>query len=390
MTNARCRAIIATMRYVLGLYITVIIITGANSTAAESRVPLYYVEGTAGNSDTQKELYPVYDISLALGTVLVDSGGEMLWIDGVHVTLDKGGAIVALLEGIAPDAEWAMMGGGAIPYRRSGKYAWFARAAFKTDLEPFFPGDEVIGLIEKHKLYKGGVISPEAETYIAVIDDDFIGEICRSIVYDTFDSARGYDTVSLSLLKGYGESLLLIEDTSCRFRVSSYDWRRSGIADFFRYRDGELHRDGFAASAIEVGIGDIVGGVTSEFNFADDGSLHQRRTAYVDIVSRNDRFAAESLPLSFEMKRGEISPKRHKNHDMIEGKTRGELKLYKLPGDETPPVDTVPPDTPLGLLVYFPADDENESDWYLVESKDVTGGRKYVGWARASELIILK
>jgi hypothetical protein len=361
-----------------------------NAAAIENRIPLYFVEGTAGKSDTQNELYPVYDISPALGPVLVDSGGEMIWINGARVAPNKGGAIVALLEGTAPDAEWAMMGGGAIPYRRSGKYAWFARAAFKTDLEPFFPGDEVIGLIEKHRLYKGGVISPEAETYIAVIDEDFIGEICRSIVYDTFDSARGYDTVSLSLLEGYGEKLLVIEDTSCRFRVSSYDWRRDGIADFFRYRDGELHRDGFAASAIEVGIGDIVGGVTSEFTFADGGSLHQRRTAYIDIVSRNDRFTAESQSLNFEIKRGGITPKRHKYRDMIEGKTRNELKLYKLPDRETPPVDTVPPDTPLDLLVHFPADDEDESDWYLVESKDVTGERKHIGWARTSELIILK
>ncbi len=390
MTNPDSRAIIAEMRYVNVLYITLLIITGANAADAENRIPLFYVKDTAGNSDAQKEVYSVYDVSPALGTVLVDNGGEMIWIDGARVKPNKGGAIVALLEGAAPDAEWAMMGGGAIPYRRSGKYAWFARAAFAADLEPFFPGDEIIGLVEKHKLYRGGVISPEAETYIAVIDDDFIGDICRSIAYDTFDSARGYDTVSLNILEGSGESLLLIEDTSCRFRVSSYDWRRSGIADFFRYRDGELHHDGFAASAVEVGIGNVVGGVTSDFFIDEKGRLYQRRTAYVDIVSRNGRFTAESQPLGFETKRGEITPKRYTCRDMIEGKTRDELKLYKLPDDEIPPIDTVPPDTPLDLLVYFPADIGEESDWYLVEGEDIVGNRKYIGWARTSELIILK
>ena len=155
------------------------------------------------------------------------------------------------------------MGGGAIPYRRNGGYAWFARAAFETDLESFFPGDEVIGLIEKHKIVKDGRISPEAESYITVIDDDFIGEICSGAPYDTFESSRGYDEVSLSLLEGSGDTLLIIEDISCEFRVSSYDWRRSTIGDFFRYRDGELRREGYTISEVGVGIDTIIGGVTS-------------------------------------------------------------------------------------------------------------------------------
>ncbi len=358
--------------------------------AAGDRVPLYYVKGTGDISSERDVDYPVFDISPSLGTVLIDNGDYLVWAEGVQVIPGKGGAVLALLEGTAPEAEWALMGGGAIPYRRNGGHAWFARAAFEADVESFFPGDEVIGLIEKHKIAKDGRISPEAQSYITVIDDDFIGEICSGVPYDTYESARGYDEVSLNLLEGPGDTLLIIEDISCQFRVSSYDWRRSGIGDFFRYRDGELRREGYTISAVGVGIDSIIGGVTSDFSFNENGRLFQWRTAYIEITARSERLEVTSGPLEFTANRGEIKRKKRQYRDMIEGITRGDLKLYKLPDGKIPPIDTIPSETPLDLLIYFPLQSEENGNWYLVESKDVIDGRKHIGWALSSDFNLLK
>ncbi|MCP4229050.1 MAG: hypothetical protein GY771_02740 [bacterium] len=375
------------MRYILYLSIIFLTSAAAISTAADNRIPLYYL---IDNSSEQNEEYPVFDISPSLGTALVDNGDKLLWIEGVRISPDKKGAVITLLEGTAPEAEWAVMSGGLIPYRRDANFAWFARAAYEADLETFFPGSEIIGLIEKHKISKDGRISPESQSFVTVIDDDFIGEICRSFVYDTFESSRGYSKISLDIMEGPDETVLLVEDTSCQFRVASYDWRRAGIGDFFRYRDGELHRDGFTVSAVEVGIENIVGGMTSDFSIDDNGRLYQQRTAYVEMRDRNERYEAISESVRFKTERDEIIRRDRWYRDMAEGMAKRELKLYKLPDDEVPPLETLPSDTPLELLAYFPLHSDDNGNWYLVESKDIIDGRKHVGWARSSDIEIIK
>jgi hypothetical protein len=189
-------------------------------------------------------------------------------------------------------------------------------------------------------------------------------------------------------LTGQSETVLLVEDTSCQFRVFSYDWRRSAIGDFFRYRDGGLHRDGYTVSAVEVGIGDIVGGVTSGIAFDDRGKLLQYRTAYVEMKDRDECYEVISEPVRFKTTRDEIVRGDRWYCDMAEGTAKRELKLYKLPDDENPPLETLPRDTRLDLLVYIPLPVKDNGNWYLVESKNVIKGRKHVGWARSSDLMI--